>query len=112
MNKVYSLRDIAKTIGVSPMAICKATTKGQFSQKLRELLTSHGFDPEKILRSVNQSVNLRGKSIKVVVSSVGWNNTVQAESEAKKSKEAKMVGGNGLEPMTSAMSTQCSNQLS
>ena len=23
-----------------------------------------------------------------------------------------MVGGNGLEPMTSAMSTQCSNQLS
>ena len=24
----------------------------------------------------------------------------------------KMVGGNGLEPMTSAMSTQCSNQLS
>jgi hypothetical protein len=26
--------------------------------------------------------------------------------------EAEMVGGNGLEPMTSAMSTQCSNQLS
>jgi hypothetical protein len=29
-----------------------------------------------------------------------------------KCSECNMVGGNGLEPMTSAMSTQCSNQLS
>jgi hypothetical protein len=44
---------------------------------------------------------------KIVVRPVGWNSAVQAESESNS-----MVGGNGLEPMTSAMSTQCSNQLS
>jgi transcriptional regulator with XRE-family HTH domain len=33
-------------------------------------------------------------------------------SKTAKSESKSMVGGNGLEPMTSAMSTQCSNQLS
>ncbi len=54
MRQTYSLRDVAKIIGVSPMALSKYKGKSGFSPKLISLLNLHGFNPDDILKSVNQ----------------------------------------------------------
>ena len=61
-----SIRDLARELGVSPMAISKYKGKTSFSPKMENLLTLHGFNPSDILKSVNQSVILRGQSVNIV----------------------------------------------
>ncbi len=63
--KSYSMRDISRIIGVSPMALSKAVKAGRFSPNLENLLILHGFSAETVLKSVNQSVNQRGKALKI-----------------------------------------------
>jgi hypothetical protein len=55
---------------------------------------------------------MRKKRLGLTGSNIGLTKSNYIEVGSAEAKPKLMVGGNGLEPMTSAMSTQCSNQLS
>jgi hypothetical protein len=65
MNQAYSIRDVSKIIGVSHNTLSKAGKSGKFSLSLQTRLESYGFNPEEILKSVNQVLTFRGQSAQI-----------------------------------------------
>ena len=88
-----SLRQIAKQLGITP-AYLSYMVNGKRPWR-RDLFERYSY-------LVNTSVNTLTQS----VNNQGWGG-----ASAAKLREA-VVGGTGLEPVTSAMSRQHSNQLS
>ena len=88
-----SLRQIAKQLGITPAYLSYMVT-GKRPWR-RDLFERYSY-------LVNTSVNTQAER----VNNMGWSGASRAE------RSAAMVGGTGLEPVTSAMSRQHSNQLS
>jgi hypothetical protein len=84
MNQTYSIRDISKIIGVSHNALSKAGKSGKFSSKLQTLLEVNGFNPDEVLKSVNQVSTFRGQAAKfktnIATNLMGKNRNIESKS--------------------------------
>ena len=89
-----SLRQLAKQLGVSQPFLSQIKTgKRPLPQTLKEKLEALGAYHLLITDKQPEQGQREGNSLRVPT-------------------QLTVVGGTGLEPVTSAMSTQCSNQLS